>query len=308
MSSTLLPNYPEYGRAFVNYLKGDLTAAETLSMGYNTGISTYEAPTPMQASIYKAVKKASVFRNVSTVMSARNSGYRLLAKDADDLAQFVEEGGQIPIYEGIRDFTTKTVNAHKLAVFVKLDEDFVLDAAFDIEDYICKRVGKNTGRAEDKAFITGDGVKEPAGILHDTEGAQIGKTTGALTYDDVIELYFSVKPEYRSNGMWLMNDETALALRKLKDADGNYLWNSENDTILGKPVRISEFMPFVGAGAKPVAFGDFSYYWIIDRKPVSMRILTEKFAAFDQIGYLALEFLDGKLIRPDAVKVLQITA
>lgn len=84
--------------------------------------------------------------------------------------------------------------------------------------------------------------------------------TSNLTYDDVIALYFSVEKEYRRNGVWLMNDGTALALRKLKDADGNYLWNQANDTILGKQVIISEYMPDIEVGTKPIAFGDFSYY------------------------------------------------
>ena len=107
--------------------------------------------------------------------------------------------------------------------------------------------------------------------------------TGALIYDDAISLYFSVPAEYRKNGSWLMNDKTALTLRKLKDSDGNYLWNNSNGTILGKPVFISEFMPDIGKDSKPIAFGDFSYYWVIGRKPVSVRALTEKFALYDQV-------------------------
>lgn len=103
-----------------------------------------------------------------------------------------------------------------------------------------------------------------------------------------------------------MNDTTAMTLRKLKDADGNYLWNANSDTILGKQVIISEFMPDIGVGSKPIAFGDFSYYWVICKQPVTVRTLKEKFVTLDQIGYLAFEFLDGKLIRPDAVKVIQM--
>lgn len=128
----------------------------------------------------------------------------------------------------------------------------------------------------------------------------------SITYDTLIEQYFSVKKEYRKNAVWLMNDVTALALRKLKDADGNYLWNSNNDTILDKLVYISEFMPDARSGSKPVAFGDFSYYWFISRSPVSLRTLTEQFAINDQVGYLGLEFVEGKLIRRDAVKVISM--
>ena len=103
-----------------------------------------------------------------------------------------------------------------------------------------------------------------------------------------------------------MNDETAFTLRRVKDADGNYIWNHNNDTILGKEVLISEYMPNATAGASPVAFGDFSYYTIVDRDHTSVKTLREKFAMNSQIGYLGVEFFDGKLVRPEAVKLLKI--
>lgn len=131
-------------------------------------------------------------------------------------------------------------------------------------------------------------------------------TTDAVTFDSVIDLFFSVDKKYRKNAVWLMNDKTALALRKLKDENGNYLWNHTNDTILGKSVYICNDMPDADAGEKPIAFGDFSYYWIIRRSPVFLRTLNEVFALRHQIGYLGYEFLDGMLIRRDAVKVLKV--
>lgn len=99
-----------------------------------------------------------------------------------------------------------------------------------------------------------------------------------------------------------------MVLRILKDDGGNYIWNHANDTILGKKVYIFEFMPSAGAVAKPIAFGDMSYYWIVGRRPVSVRTLVEQFAMVDCIGYLAYEFLDGKLTRTEAIKVMQMTA
>lgn len=198
------------------------------------------------------------------------------------------------------------MDSWKLAAFVKMDEAFIRDAGFDIENYLINRFAKNFGRAEDNAFINGTGIQMPTGILDATNGADVGITTAEITYDDVISLYFSVKPEYRRNAVWLMNDETALALRTLKDSAGNYLWRNSDDTILGKRVIISEYMPNTESDSKPIAFGDFSYYWVIARSPVSVKTLSEKFALHDQIGYLAFEFLDGKLIRHEAVKVIQI--
>jgi HK97 family phage major capsid protein len=119
-------------------------------------------------------------------------------------------------------------------------------------------------------------------------------------------MYFAVKAEYHSKGTLFMIDKTALVIGKLKDDNGNYLWNPNSDTILGKPVVISEFMPCAGSGKKPVAFDDFSYYWVIDRRPVTMVPIVERFAINDQIGYIAYEFLDGKLVRQQAIKVLRV--
>ena len=204
------------------------------------------------------------------------------------------------------DFNDICLDTHKLAAFVTLEEDFVHDSTFKIEDHLIHRLARNFGRGEDKAFITGTGVNMPTGILADEDGADIGVEADQLTYDDVVKLFFSVKPEYRRNGTWLMNDETALALRTLKDDAGNYIWNHANDTILGHKVRISEFMPTAETGSKPIAFGDFRYYWIVDKRPVCLRTLVEKFALLGCVGYLAYEFLDGKLVRPEAIKVMRI--
>ena len=298
----------EYESQFWNMARHRATRFDSLSGGYNTTNSTYTLPSSSGTKLEQALSRESLFRGMATVIRAYGNDYTLYAKDTDDLAQFVEEGGLIPVYGGIDDFTVSKIGGHKLAVFVKLDEDFVNDAGFSMEDYLTDRLGRNFGRAEDKGFITGSGLHEPTGILHADAGAEVGVTTGNLAYDDVIGLYFSVKPEYRRNGVWLMNDRTALALRTMKDSSGNYLWNSSNDTILGKPVRVCEFMPDAASGNKPIAFGDFSYYWVVLRAPFSLRTLTEKFVLHDQIGYLALEYLDGKLVRRDAVKVLQMTA
>ena len=102
-----------------------------------------------------------------------------------------------------------------------------------------------------------------------------------------------------------MNDETALKLKTLKDQNGQYLWNQNSDTLLGKPVHISEYMP---SGSKPIAFGDFSYYTIVDRVPLTVRTLYEKFALEQKIGYVGVEHLDGFLLRPEAVRVMKVTS
>lgn len=195
-----------------------------------------------------------------------------------------------------------------IAVIVKITNNYVRDIGFDVESYLTVRLAKAFGRAEANAFINGTGDGMPTGILHSTEGAETGLSATEISFDNMTELYLSVKPEFRKNGVCMMNDETALALRTLKDKNGGYLWNHNSDTIFGKPVHISEFMPSVTPGNQPIAFGDFSHYWIVGRLPLSVRTLTECYSLQHQTGYLAYEFLDGRLTRPEAVKVLRITA
>ena len=93
----------------------------------------------------------------------------------------------------------------------------------------------------------------------------------------------------------------------MKDENGNHIWNHANDTLLSKPVYICNAMPDIGAEEKPIAFGDFSYYWIVDREPISIRSIRELYQRYQQTGYLATEYMDAKLIRPEAVKVIKIT-
>lgn len=204
------------------------------------------------------------------------------------------------------DFTEFTLEDHKLATVLKMDADFLHDNPHIFSNFFIGRMARAFGKAENYGFINGTGVDMPTGILSEN-GADIGVTDTELTFDSVIELYFSVDKNYRDNGAWLMNDETALELHLVKDDSGNYLWNHVNDTILGKSVYINNYMPSAASGAKPVAFGDFSFYWIVERDPLSARILKEKFIESGQIGYLGYEFLDGKFIRSDAVKVLSVS-
>ena len=131
----------------------------------------------------------------------------------------------------------------------------------------------------------------------------------AVTADEMIDLFYSLKAPYRKKSVWMLNDSTIKSIRKLKDTNGQYLWQPSltagtPDTILGRPVKTSAYMPAIAAGAKSIAFGDFSYYWIADRQGRSFKRLNELFAATGQVGFLASQRVDGRLILAEAVKVL----
>lgn len=159
-----------------------------------------------------------------------------------------------PIYDGIEDFTEHRLESYKLVAFVKLDEDFIHDVSFNMEKYLIDRLAKNFSKGEEQGFINGIGNAEPTGIIAETYGADIGVTSTTFTFDDITKLFFSVKPEYRTNGSWMMNDKTALYLRDLKDNDGNFLCRGSADMLMGKPLIITNEMPSLSLGAKAVAF------------------------------------------------------
>ena len=311
-----MKNYPEmlsqtqskdYDTHLWNALRGKPTTTKALAPGLDLSASGCPLSAASQGKYAAALKKESLFRNLATTMQAYGHEYRIKTAQTEDVSAWVPEGGSVTVTDGMDDFGEIILGRHKLVTTFTLENSFVQDNSFLIEDYLLSRLAQNFGNAEDNGFINGTGENMPTGILAEDGGADMGVTTAALTYDDVVKLFFSVKPKYRRRGVWLMNDETAYALRTIKDADGNYIWNHANDTILGKKVCISEFMPNAESGSKPVAFGDFSYYWIVGRSPVSVRPLVEQFAMVDCVGYLAYEFLDGKLIRPEAIKVMQMT-
>lgn len=306
-NDTFVPvNQPEYSKHFWDYLMGRNEHEQFLSLGKAVN-STYVLPTLDQRKFDEKLKAESLVRNLATCLYAPNGPSRILAKVNTDSATWVSAGEEIPAYEGIQDFTTYGVNEHKLAVVLKMDDSFLHDNYPCFENYVQDRLAKDFAHAEEAAFIAGKGEKEPVGIINDEGGASAGAVADSLTYDSILELFFSLDKDYRKNAVWIMNDDTALKVRKLKDEDGNLLWNGDPDNLLGRKVFISNYMPDAEAGKKPVAFGDFSYYWLVDRAVMSVRTLHEKFFEEGQIGYLAYERLDGKLIRPDAVKVLSIS-
>lgn len=298
---------PEYDKQFWNFMRGDEHATDLIEAGRARATGTYSLPTATDNKYETAINKESAIRSIASVFSRYDGPTEIFAADCDDIAQFVPESGSIDIRNVKDDFTNIKVKSNKLATLLRLPSEFVSDAAFNLEGYLVKRLAKNFARAEDKAFITGTGINEPVGILHDSLVAEIGVSTSSISFDDVISLYFSIEAQHRKNAVWLMNDATAMALRKLKDSTGNYLWNNADNTILGKPVVISEYMPQAAAGNKPIAFGDFSYYWIVKRSPVGVKMLRELFALRHQTGYLAFEFIDGRLVRRDAVNALVVT-
>ena len=289
-----------YFEAFWNMMRGKSVPFDKVSP--RMAHKTFALPKDSLKKYQELKDKEDIFKGIVTRVEVLEDT-KIMARTVEHEADWVPELTEVPIFDADEDYEKFQVERRKIAAIVRLSNDFIHSPSFDIESNVLGTFAKAMNRAEELAIINGDGVDMPYGLLHETLGAEVGINADALTFDNVISLFLSVKAKYRKNGKWLMNDETALILRTLKDKDGNYLWNHSNDTILGKEVIISEYMPTEGT---PVLFGDLSKYLVIDREHLRLRELKELYALDDRTGYLGFSFLDGRLTKRDAVKILRI--
>jgi HK97 family phage major capsid protein len=273
-----------------------------LDLGTAKDTGGYSLPTQSITRFRTELEKYNIFRQLATVITTVGQ-QKIKTITSGGEAAFVEKGGVIPENSG-NEIASYTLNSYKIARIEKLSTEMINDAGFNVQTALADLFGKSFGRTEENGIINGNGENEPYGLLHSTKGAQIGVTAETLDFDKVKELFFSLDSQYRRSAVWVMSDETALQLRMLKDTSGFPLWNHNSDTILGKPVYTSPFMPDIGSGNKPVLFGDFSRYWFVIRGGLTLQLLSENYALNGMTGYLGMELVDGRLIIRDAVKAL----
>ena len=274
----------------------------------------YLVPDEFERTLVEALEEENVFRTLAHVIKTSSGDRKIPVVASKGSASWVDEEGA---YQESDDaFSQVSIGAYKLGTMIKVSEELLADSVFDLEAYISKEFARRIGAREEESFFNGDGKGKPLGILAATGGAEVGVTAAsatAITADEVIDLFYSLKAPYRKNAVWLLNDATVKQIRKLKDTTGQYLWQPSlvagtPDTILGRPVKTSAFMPTAAAGAKTIAFGDFKYYWIADRQGRTFKKLSELYAANGQVGFMGTQRVDGKLILPEAIKVLQMKA
>lgn len=271
----------------------------------------YLVPDEFERTLVEALEEENVFRTLAHVIKTSSGDRKIPVVASKGTASWVDEEGAYT--ESDDAFSQVSIGAYKLGTMIKVSEELLADSVFDLEAYISKEFARRIGAREEESFFNGDGKGKPLGILAAAGGAEVGVTAAsatAITADEVIDLFYSLKAPYRKKAVWLLNDATVKQIRKLKDSTGQYLWQPSlvagtPDTILGRPVKTSAFMPTAAAGAKTIAFGDFKYYWIADRQGRTFKKLSELYAANGQVGFMGTQRVDGKLILPEAIKVLQ---
>lgn len=304
----------EYTRAFWKHMRnrGDFEVRNALTIGTDSE-GGYLVPDEFERTLIEALEEENIMRQLAKVITTSSGDKKIPVVASKGTAAWVDEEGAIP--EDDDAFGQVSIGAYKVATMIKVSEELLNDSIFNLESYIAREFARRIGAKEEEAFLVGDGSGKPAGIFDDTHGGEIGVTTSTanIKMDEIFDLFYSLKSPYRKRATFITNDATVKEIRKLKDGQGQYLWQpsvkaGEPDTLLNRPVRTSAYVPTIEPGAKVIAFGDFGYYWIADRQGRAFQRLSELYAATSQVGFRATQRVDGKLILKEAVKILKMKA
>lgn len=318
-----MPENEKTGRASVVYKNSFWQAMRNKDIPYEVTnalqIGTdseggYLVPDDFEHTLVDGLLEENIMRGIARTIQTSSGDRKIPVVSGHGSASWTDE--EALITESDDSLGQVTLGAYKLATAVKVSEELLNDSIFSIDTYLANEFARRIGTKEEEAFLIGDGSNKPTGVFNAMGGGQVGITAAsaaAITFDEIFDLFYSLKAAYRKNAVWIMNDSTVKAIRKLKDSNGQYMWQPSlsagtPDTLLNRPILTSSYVPEINAGKMPVAFGDFSYYWIADRQGRMFKRLNELYAANGQVGFIASERVDGKLILPEAVKILKMKA
>ncbi len=302
-----------YKKAMFNALRTNFRQVGNILQEGIDSSGGYLVPEEYDNRLIQGLSDENILRKLGTIIKTSGE-HKINISGTKPAAAWIEEGESLSF--GDATFNQVILDAHKLHVAVKVTEELLYDNAFGLENYLIDQFAKALANAEEDAFLNGNGEGKPLGIFATTGGGEVAVTTAsstAITYDEIVNLVYALKRPYRKNAKFILNDQTIATLRKLKDGNGQYIWQpalqaGEPDRLLGYEVLTSAYVPTIEAGAAVIAFGDFSYYNIGDRGVRSFAELKELFAGNGMIGFVAKERVDGKLVLPEAVKILKIKA
>ncbi|MFC2248534.1 phage major capsid protein [Labrys portucalensis] len=316
------PEEVEYGKSFNAHIrKGDINA--TLSKGSDPD-GGYTAPVEWDRTITDKLKLISPIRQYATVQPISTAGFKKLFNDRAVGSGWVGETAARPETTtpklGILDFLPGEIYANAAATQQLLD-----DSQIDIEAWLQTEIETEFNRQEAIAFVAGDGVNKPFGVLTYAEGAAnaakhpfgaipviASGDAAKLTSDGLIDLIYDLPQAYAANAKFFMNRKTAASVRKLKDGQGNYLWQpsyqqGQPATLGGEPVVDVPDMPAVGANAIPLLYGDMGEtYLIVDR--IGIRVLRDPYTNKPFVMFYVTKRVGGGVKNPLAMRAQKISA
>lgn len=269
------------------------------------------------------LKATASLRAIASVVNVEAASFDVLVDHTDLGSGWASETAALT-ETGTPQIDRISIPLHELAAMPKASQRLLDDSAFDVEGWLAERIADRFARAEAQAFVSGDGVDKPKGFLTHTTVDNILWSWGSLGYvptgaagdfaatnasDSIIDLVYALNAEYRANASFVMNSKTAGAVRKMKDADGRFLWSDglaagEPARLMGYPVLVAEDMPDIGANAFAVAFGDFRSGYTIAERP-DMRVLRDPFSAKPHVLFYASKRVGGDVSDFAAIKLLK---
>lgn len=329
LSASMASEAP-HQKAFNAYLRsGDDDALRGLELGeksMSTAVNSdggYLVDPQTSDRVQSVLMSTASIRSIASVVNVEATTYDVLVDHTEIGAGWATETGAVTETDTPQ-IDRISIPLHELSALPKASQRLLDDSAFDIEGWLAGRIADKFARAEAAAFIAGDGVDKPTGILTHTPVANGGWTWGNVGYvptgvdgdigsgDAIIELVYALGAQYRANGTFVMNSKTAGVVRKLKDNDGRFLWSDglsagEPARLLGYPVVVAEDMPDVASDSYSVAFGDFAAGYTVAERP-DIRVLRDPFSAKPHVLFYATKRVGGDVSDFAAIKLLKFAA
>ncbi|HHI89267.1 MAG TPA: phage major capsid protein [Hellea balneolensis] len=317
--------------AWSDYIRtGDTSAlsaleGKALSAGVNAD-GGYVAPEETESRIDRALAESSPFRSIASIRRIGAVGYKKPVSAGGATSGWAGETDARPETTApqlqLLDFPAGELYAMPAATQVLLD-----DGVADVDQWLADEVRDVFAAQETAAFVSGDGVNKPNGLLSYTAVAESSHAWGNIGYiatgtdgafdgtapiDALIDLVYAPKPRYRANASFMMNRRTIGVLRKFKDANGDYIWQpsttaGQPSSLLGYPVVEVEDMPDIASGSFSIAFGDFKRgYLIVDRQGV--RVLRDPYSAKPYVLFYTTKRVGGGIQDFHAIKLMKFAA
>jgi HK97 family phage major capsid protein len=304
---------PEYQDAYLRYLMSGKPNERALSAGTSTE-GGYLVPTQTLQQLIQAVDDQVLIRQLATVIpnvTGESLGVPTLDTDPDD-ADWTGE-----ILTGSEDsnmaFGKRELSPWPLAKLIKISKKLLRSAAMDVENIVLQRLAYRFAVPQENGFLTGHGSSQALGVFTaSADGISTGRdvsednTTTAMTADGLINAKYTLKSQYLANSRWMFHRDGMKQIAKLKDGDGNYIWQpgltaGVPDRLLGRPVDQSEFSPNTfTTGLYTGILCDWSFYWIADALDIEFQRLVELYAATNQIGIIGRMEVDGMPVLEEA--------
>ena len=317
--SVAFETYLRYGKEALTLEQRNLlvygTEQRAATPQSNTGTAGgYLIPREFSGQIEKALKAYGGMLEAARIMPT-GSGATMdypTSDDTNNKGYIVGQNADVTEGSAALTFGTKTLSAYLYSSgFILIPETLIEDSFFDLQGFASEAIAERIARIMNEHMTIGDGSSKPQGLIP-AASTGVNAAAAAISFDNLIDLQHSVNRAYRKGAgvAFMFNDNVLKVLRKIKDNDGRYIWQPADArtgapaSILGEKYIINDDMADVGASAKSVVYGDLSKYIIRSVNGFRIKRLVERFAEFDQVGFVGFDRFDGKLINTSAVKVL----